>query len=220
VGNGTPPPAPALGDRPASLVAPAKSPAADEPKEAFLQWDKKRSGDIMLTSDATAARMDPAGNSRLFYCLGTLGVCRGEFAFEVLVQAPSDVFTAANFFAVGVACKRYRGPTGPPCAAYVLRSDGAVLSQSDSSVGVKFLDHALPATCRITVHVDLNKWQMSFYADSRPLGVGFRFTPISDPEPLFPVILFGRAGGSAVLVPPQAELPDRVSPSRVRVQRS
>jgi hypothetical protein len=187
-------------------------------QETFLQWDRKRSGDVLLTSDGTASRMDPAGDPKLYYCLGSLGVCRGEFAFEVMVEVASSVYTSANFFGVGVASKKYRGAAGPPCACYALRSDGAILSQSDSAVGVRFMETSLPHVCRVTVHVNLHDWEMSYYVDGRPQGVAFRFTPISDPEPLFPVVTFGRSGGSAVLVPPNARLPDAVSPPRIREQ--
>ena len=218
---------------PPALTSPAPPPpSAAKATVALLQWDDKRSGQGVATShnrtllqsaslaapraEGTTAPSTNALSSSLFYGIGTIGISRGEFAFEVQVHvAPDAPFSVSNYFAVGVGSKYFRGADGKKCAAYMLRSDGAVLPSSDAVVGVRYCD-ALPASCVVTVHLDLIHYELSFYVDGVFMGTAIKFEPVDDPEPLFPVISFGEMGGKAQLQAPTARLPDRVSPARTR----
>ena len=173
-----------------------------------------------------------AVSSKGFFGLGTLGIASGEFVFEVRIGVddrrafresellsvrPSPQRRVTNpdaWYAVGVASKAFRGLDGPPCAAYMLRSDGAVTVASDARNGHAY---ALPlaADTTITVHLDLCRFQLSFFVEGLSLGPAIQFEPVQDPEPLFPIAVFGACGGWARLQPPSAPLPKRLSPGHV-----
>ena len=190
---------------------------------AFLQWDAKRSGPCVLSSNGTVALAERspvyhmAGkrfkdpNTLSLYTIGTIGIARGELVFEVVVDLnPLSV----GQYCVGVASKYFRGPQGKRCPAYLLRSDGGILPQSDASQVVPYTS-PFPGGAKVTIHLDMNRWELSFYVNGKALGVAFRFTPIDDPEPLFPVVVFTGEGDSVVLQPPTADtLPAHVSPRR------
>ena len=144
------------------------------------------------------------------------GIASGSLGLvsEALHSGTDLVAALLTFFAVGVASKYYRGQAGRKCMSYMLRSDGSLLTHSDSNVGISYAS-PLSRKSTITAHLNLNKWEMAFYVDGVPLGTAFRFTPTSDPEPLFPVACFGNNGGSIELQKPSAaSLPENVSPSR------
>jgi hypothetical protein len=131
--------------------------------------------------------------------------------FEVVVDLNP---VSSGHFSVGVASKYFRGPNGKRCPAYLYRSDGTVVAHSDATQPVRYAG-SIRSGARVTVHLDLNRWELSFYVDGHYQGIAFRFTPIPDPEPLFPVVVFSGDGDSATLLPPSAEsLPEHVSPKR------
>ena len=192
-------------------------------KQAFLQWDPKRSGPCALTENGTVALAErseayfegtPLRGSQSLYTIGTIGIAKGELVFEVVVD--QNPLHRSQCFCVGVASKYFRGPSGKKCPAYLFRSDGYILPVSDGTSAVTY-SRPVKSGARVTVHLDMNRWELSFYVDGEPRGVAFRFTPIPDPEPLFPVVVLSGDGDTVSLMAPSAEaLPEHVSPARHR----
>ena len=76
------------------------------------------------------------------------------------------------------------------------------MSSSDGEEGVRY-GEPLYDRCVVTVHLNLNIGEMSFFVDGRYQGVAFQFMKrVDDPEPLFPVVVLGYEGDSCTLLRP------------------
>ena len=54
----------------------------------------------------------------------------------------------------------------------------------------------------VTVHLNLSKRVLVFSIDGVNIGPAFEFQPVSDPEPLFPLVVFAEEGDSCCIQPP------------------
>ena len=194
---------------PKSIADPVAIPSSAT-KRTFLQWDAKRSGPCLLSHEQTMAMASRAAalqpQHRDLYAIGNMGISRGEVMFEVQMESPSS----SSLFAVGVASKYFRGLRGKVCPAYLLLRDGTIASTSNLGGRTQYTQ-VLPPGVVVTVHLNLNSLELSFYVNGVYQGVAFQFAGVDDPEPLFPVVAFSGEGDTAMLQPPSVALPSTMS---------
>ena len=137
------------------------------------------------------------------FAIGTIGIAKGELIFECryeTVSAPRH----RQPFAIGVTSKYFRGPQRH-CPAYTYRSDGRLTMWSDDTEGIAFGPPLLPCSV-ITMHLNLAARRMAMYIDGKLLGDIFRFSLVPDPEPLFPVVVFGHEGDTCSIQAPTVNI--------------
>jgi hypothetical protein len=145
------------------------------------------------------------------YAIGNIGISRGEMVFECRydrTRDPPSGFLSPQRkispFAIGVTSKYFRGPSRK-CPAYLYRADGAIVASLDEERGQPYGER-LVSGCTVTVHLNLSRGELSFYVDGRGQGVAFVFSPVDDPEPLFPLVIFERDGDTGSILPPRRNI--------------
>ncbi len=174
-------------------------------KFAAMTWDPELSSNITLYPRAmTAAHPGSriAGARDSFAC-GSVGASDGDVSFDVRVNRPPHHRDAApeTCLYVGLASRFYAGRQGHPSTAYLLRSDGALISSSEQTVGVPY-SVPLRNGSLVTVRLSFSDHRVSFYVDNVFQGVAFKLDGPDDPvlrEPLFPLVVFGVDGDVATL---------------------
>ncbi len=101
---------------------------------------------------------------------------------------------------VGMASRFYHG-TNSACPAYFYRADGSISCEPDGSNGRTF-GRRLNENSFVTVRLDFSDWSLAFAVDGQWQGSAFKFSTMEEPEPLFPVVVFGAAGEAVHLRPP------------------
>jgi hypothetical protein len=184
---------------------------------AFVQWHHKRGHHVSLSDsrltavaqhgvvDGAADRQPPVRGLGLAnsWVMGTTGASRGEYVWDIKVHFAEahDVDVGQEqpnrVFMVGMASAHYKGRESR-CPGYFYRCDGALSCRADGDSAASF-GAPYRSGCVITVRLDLTRWEIVFDMDGHCFGVAFRFTPVDDPEPLYPVVVFAAEGDSAEL---------------------
>lgn len=159
------------------------------------------------------------------FAMGTIGAAKGSFIWEVEVRSPREAredggsgtglgcedARPLSLIMIGMASRHYTG-LASGCPTYFFRSDGYLSCRPDGGNPHRYgKPFASSSGSVVTVHLDLTRWELSFFVDGVSQGVAFRFTAIDDPEPLFPVVVFGGEGDTALLQPPSVTLPSTVT---------
>lgn len=202
---------------------------ASRARVAWREESRKRQI-LEIAASSSGNRRPPHQAEAVFpmFALGTLGVSQGDFVFEVQFEAqqgaellPHSASRGAAAatavrrapsqpFAVGFSTKYFCGPQRPS-PAFLYRSDGALLAQSDEVDGVPF-GPPLHANAVVTCHVSFSRGEIGFYVDGEWRGVAFRFPLQKDAEPLFPLVVFTREGDACAFQPPSVAF-ERLLPS-------
>ena len=187
--------------RGASPVATAL--AAHQQRFAASHWDPELSSNITLyPRGLTAAHPGlRVGSLRDSFACGAVGVSDGDVSYEVLINRPSHHRDASpeTCLYVGLASRYYCGRGGATCPVYLYRSDGAIISHSDQTVGVPY-GVPLRNGSLVTVRLSFTDQHVSFFVDNVFQGVAFKLSGPHDPhlwEPLFPLVVFGVDGDVA-----------------------
>ena len=99
-----------------------------------------------------------------------------------------------------MASRFFRGASSS-YPGYLYRADGSITCQADGGTARTF-GKPFHEGCTVTVRLDFSDWSLAFAINGAWQGVAFRFTPTEDPEPLFPVVLFGALGEAVEFRPP------------------
>ncbi|SCU67753.1 SPRY domain containing protein, putative [Trypanosoma equiperdum] len=179
-------------------------------------WDTVRSGNVVVSNrgniclgDASRARELINAETRRrgtrppvvtipMFALGAVGVTEGKLLFNVRVGASRSLTNASDkTFAVGVTTK-YFGLRRALAPAYLFRSNGTIAASVNDASGVPY-GCSYASGSQITVCLDFNCKELSFSLNGRSLGTAFRFLDVEDPEPLFPLVIFGEEGDTATI---------------------
>ena len=130
------------------------------------------------------------------------------------MQPPPALKPPKNQIMVGMATRLFTGKFSK-APAYFYLEDGSISCSPDGGASTAFGDPLFPqiegsgeeaagaaTSAVVTVFLNMNEWEMSFSVNGAPQGVAFRFTPLHDPEPLFPVVVLASEGQTATLQAP------------------